>query len=368
MRIGLRVSPRSSGGGRVFVDRLAQAIGEQPGGHEAVVFTMGKGSVFTVERQIEVPVPRHPAGRRLLGDRALAQAISADPIDVLVCPGTEVGVVKGLPSVMWPLTVAPFEEAAMRQLGRSPRSVARWKVLRATLRQAAGRADAFVFSSHYARALYGDHVPAVRRAPSTVVPPAASVMPSPDPVRMEGLPKRYVLFVSHLYPYKMVLETVEGFALARQAGIEQHLVLAGNATQPEYGQAVRDLVERLGLGDVVHLLGGVPSELLPGLYRDADLFVFPSISENAGSYALIDAFALGRPVLSSSMSSMPEACQNGARYFDPRDPQQLAEELINVLTRPAVMAQLQSASVERGRDYSGWDDVAARLLAFLGTI
>lgn len=368
MRIGLRVSPRSSGGGKVFVDRLVEAIAAQPGGHEAVVFSMGGDSVFTVENQVEVPVSRHPAARRLLGDRALTRAVSAEPIDVLLCPGTEIGVVRGVPSVMWPLTVAPFEEAAMRQLGRSARSAARWKILRAALRQSAGRADAFVFSSHYARALYADHVPAVRRCPSTVVPPAASVLPSAPTIRLEGLPNRYVLFVSHLYPYKMVLETIEGFARARQAGIEHHLVLAGNATQPEYGQAIRNLVNRLGVDEFVHLLGGIAPEMLPGLYRDADLFLFPSISENAGSYALIDAFVLGRPVLSSSMSSMPEACQNAVRYFDPRDPQQLADQLVSILTNPSTMSDLQVASEKRGREYANWDDVAARLLAFLGTI
>ena len=366
VRIGLRISPRSSGGGRAFVENLIPRLAEVEGCDEVYVFIMGdaKSSVFEVSNQIFVPVPANPLGRMLFGPRALARAVEKHPVDFLIAPGNEVSRVPGTPTLMWPLTVAPFEEAAMSELGRSAKERARWRFLRHSIRVAARNADGFIFSSHYARALYRESVPAVRDAFSTVIAPAATLpagtKASPHPV----MPEKYLLFVSHLYPYKMVVEMIEGFAIAQQRGLRHHLVIAGNRVNPAYAAQIDATIEALGIGEFIHLLGGVPQSELPALYMGADVFLFPSLSENAGSFAVIDAFTFGVPVLASCMSSIPEACQDAARYFDPRDPEHLANEILRLTGDPRLRDDLVRRSKVRAGEYHSWSEIAEGLVAF----
>lgn len=366
MRIGIRVSPRSSGGGRAFVENLCRELADVRGCDRVHTFVMGdlETSSFDLPDQIAVPVPADPLRRRLQGRRALTDAVAENPVDVLVAPGNEVSRVPGVPTLMWPLTVAPFEYAAMAELGSTLKERVRWRALRQAIRTAAKQADGFVFSSHYTRALYREGVPVVRGATTTVIPPASTVLADSRGSEIPGLPDEYLLFVSHLYPYKMVVEMIEGYALAHRSGVSQHLVIAGNAVNPSYSARIDETIRLLGVGDVVHLLGGVPQADLPALYQGAELFLFPSLSENAGSFAVIDAFTFGLPVLASGMSSVPEACQDAARYFDPRDPEQLSAEIRRVTSDPDVRADLARRSNARAGEYLGWRQIAEALVEF----
>ncbi|TCJ30210.1 glycosyltransferase [Nocardioides jejuensis] len=368
MKVGIRVSPQSSGGGVVFVENLTRSLRADPRCSEVAVFVMGESTRYDAENQIEVPVSGGSISRRLRGDRALARTVADHPVDVILCPGNEISQVPGTPSLLWPLTVAPFEEPAMRQLGRSAKTTLRWKVLRKALGAAVSKSDALIFSSHYTRGLYSSHFPALRERPSVVVPPPPSLTPDAADVPTPDLPDDYILYVSHMYPYKMVLEMIRGYAEATRRGVTHKLVIAGRATNASYGAEIERVIDEEGVADKIVLLGSLPAERLPYLYRRATLFLFPSISENAGSFALLDAFIFGVPVLSSSSSSMPEACRAGAAFFDPRDIGQLTEELVRILGDEAELRSLAARSAARGQELRYWDAAADQVLTFCSSL
>ena len=62
----------------------------------------------------------------------------------------------------------------------------------------------------------------------------------------------------------------------------------------------RELVDR------VHLLGRVPEETLPQLYRAADLFVLPTESLEGFGLVTIEALASGTPVVATPVGATPE--------------------------------------------------------------
>lgn len=367
MRIGIRVPAKTSGGGDAFVRLLREALVTTPGCSSVTSFRMGGFPVDAARKEVVVHVPTDPIRRRLVGSRRLAEAVRDNAVDVMLMPGTEVNPVAGVPSVMWPLTVAPFETVARDQLGRTLWDKVRWQALGSAVTHAASRADAFVFSSHYARSLYESSINGVRSAPAVIIPPAPTLSLS-DTVQPREVKRPYLLFVSHLYPYKMVVETVRAHASALQRGVDLDLAIAGAPVHADYRTAVSDEIARCGTTERVALLGSLGPDRLRGLYEHARAFVFPSVSENAGSYALLDAFRHGLPVFSSGLSSMPEACQDAARYFDPRDPSSLAAELVRAATLPGEWSRLAEASRRRGREVNTWSGIASSLIDFLGEV
>jgi len=109
--------------------------------------------------------------------------------------------------------------------------------------------------------------------------------------RKYGLAFPVILYVGTLGPRKGLDTLVAAFG--RIAGrIPHHLVLAG---KPGWwvDRLLRE-IRALGLTERVHLLGYVPEEDLPALYRLADVFAYPSRYEGFGLPPL-EAMACGTP-------------------------------------------------------------------------
>ena len=65
-------------------------------------------------------------------------------------------------------------------------------------------------------------------------------------------------------------------------------------------------VDELGVRDAVRLLGFVPEEDLPELYRVADLFVLPTLELEGFGVVTLEAFASGVPVIATPVGANPE--------------------------------------------------------------
>jgi glycosyltransferase involved in cell wall biosynthesis len=152
----------------------------------------------------------------------------------------------------------------------------------------------------------------------------------------------YLLMVSHLYPYKHVIELMEGFAAAsRESGTDGcRLVIAGAGHDPAYMEGVRAAHARLDSPAARILLAGeVPGDDIRPLLRGALGFVFSSICENLPQ-SLLEALDMGLPIASSDHGVMPEVCGDAALYFEPRDPDSVAGALRRLMTEPGLRQDL----------------------------
>lgn len=138
------------------------------------------------------------------------------------------------------------------------------------------------------------------------------------------LPERYMLFVGSIEERKNLKLAVE--ALSSLADREICLVAVGRRTA--YCQEVLALARRLGVAARVRLLHQVPTEHLPGFYRGAELFVYPSRFEGFG-IPIIEALHVGTPVIGARGSCLEEAGGPHSLYTSPDD----AEELGSLMTR-----------------------------------
>jgi glycosyltransferase involved in cell wall biosynthesis len=153
--------------------------------------------------------------------------------------------------------------------------------------------------------------------PIAVVPNGVSVPEHIDPAHfLELYPhlsgKRLVLFLGRLHPKKGLLPLLNSWLRVRDC--DSHLVIAGpdDGLRPQLEAMVRDG----GACDSVTFTGELSGAMKWSALRAANLFVLPSFSEGL-SVALLEALALGVPVLFTRECNLPEAAQFAGWRVDP---------------------------------------------------
>jgi glycosyltransferase involved in cell wall biosynthesis len=174
----------------------------------------------------------------------------------------------------------------------------------------------------------------------------------------DSVPKRYILFVSTIEPRKNLEVLLDAFARLRARGAyDGALVVVGRV-----GWKSESLIPRLRAPGVHHL-DYVPPTQLASIYRNAELFVFPSIYEGFG-FPLLEAMAYGIPSIAAHSSSLPEIGGDAALYFSPRDSRALEAQMERALSDSALRAELSAAGIERAAQFR-WDVAAEQTLAVL---
>jgi glycosyltransferase involved in cell wall biosynthesis len=218
------------------------------------------------------------------------------------------------------------------------------------------RSDAIIVVSEYS----AEDVAArarLRRARIHVVPlggPRATEtmgVPSDTLARFGVEPGKYVLHVGVLERRKNLVTLVRAFGLWRQQGAPDgyKLVLAGQpGPRPDLddSRAVQEVIAELDLGQSVVLTGHIVSEDRDTLYRQAGVVAIPSTLEGFG-LPVLEAFAAGVPVVAARATSLPEVAGDGALFFDPEQPQDLADCLARVVSDPEQRASLLRAGAAR---------------------
>jgi len=172
-----------------------------------------------------------------------------------------------------------------------------------------------------------------------------------------GLPERFVLFVGTLEPRKNLVRLVEAFARIRHGSNDfsrfrdgrVRLVLAGG--QGWLYDELFAKVEALGLGEEVIFPGYVMDDELPLWYNAAAALAYPSVYEGFG-LPVLEAQACGTPVLTSNVSSLPEAAGDAALMVDPCDVEALAGGLHRLLTDELLRHQLRERGLVHARRFS----------------
>ncbi len=175
----------------------------------------------------------------------------------------------------------------------------------------------------------------------------------------------FVLYAGNIKPHKNLDRLIEAFAIVkrRHAGDLKLLIIGDQISR--YPN-LRRLVHRHQLHQHVRFLGFVPDATLAVLYRLASVFVFPSLYEGFGLPPL-EAMAAGAPVVTSSVSSLPEVVGDAALLIDPLDPQAIADAIGRVLGDPALRADLIRKGQARVKAFS-WEQSIARIHDVYGEV
>jgi len=110
----------------------------------------------------------------------------------------------------------------------------------------------------------------------------------------------------------------------------------------------------------VRFLPYVDRNELIGLYAGAELCVYPSLVEGWG-IPVVEALALGTPVVTSDSSAMPEAGGEHAFYFDPNSAEAIAHGIQEPIHTLGEFDAIRDAAISRARSFT-WGRTARGIL------
>jgi glycosyltransferase involved in cell wall biosynthesis len=201
-----------------------------------------------------------------------------------------------------------------------------------------------------------------RRLPDLSPAEAAGII---APLRLES--GSFLVYPANFWPHKnhALLLTAFGMYCAAHPDSRLKLVCPG---QPDANRAaLRVATDRMGLGDRVLFPGYASENEMAALYRASLGLVFPSLYEGFG-LPLLEAMALGVPVLASDTTCIPEVAGDAALYFDPRVPRAIVGAIERLCTEPELGRRLVAAGRVRAASLGDPDDEASEYLDLFHTV
>lgn len=178
-----------------------------------------------------------------------------------------------------------------------------------------------------------------------------------------GIDSPYILFVGTLQPRKNIVRLIEAFSKIENSQKLKLVIVGRKGWQYE---SILDAPKRYGIEERVLFLENVTDEQLPSFYKEAELFVLPSLYEGFG-LPVLEAMKYGCPVITSNISSLPEAGGNAAIYFDPDNVDDIADKMKMVLEDSSLKDKMVKEGYEQVKKFS-WEKSARKVLEVLESV
>jgi len=169
------------------------------------------------------------------------------------------------------------------------------------------------------------------------------------------LPDQFFLYVGSIIERKNLHRVVEALHILRKQSNLPLVVIGGGGS---YERTVRARVKAMGLSDLVIFLSKQPQASsnprfqnasdFPAIYQLATAMIYPSVFEGFG-IPVLEALASAVPVITSNVSSLPEAAGAGSLLVDPLSADSIASAMHRVLTDPEKVAAMKAAGQAHAR-------------------
>jgi glycosyltransferase involved in cell wall biosynthesis len=172
-----------------------------------------------------------------------------------------------------------------------------------------------------------------------------------------NLPEKFILCVGTIEKRKNQLAILK--ALVREK-LDITVVIAGRPT--DYIYQLNQFINESCIRKKVIFLHNINTDELQAIYQMAEVMVYPSFFEGFG-LPVLEAQASGCPVITSNISSLPEAGGEGALFVNPEDISEIGLSLSNILHNESI----RNGLIRKGVTNSGLfkeQVVAERLMNF----
>jgi len=168
----------------------------------------------------------------------------------------------------------------------------------------------------------------------------------------------FLLYVGSVYPHKNIERLIKAIKNLNQKsqGLQLVVVCGRNI----FLQRLEKVVRKIGILNMVNLVGFVPDNDLAVLYAQAEAFVFPTLSEGFGLPGL-EAMGNNCLVICSDILVLKEIYQEAAIYFDPKNINDMTEKIQKVLKDEGLKKEMREKGRKQAGKYS-WAKTASETL------
>jgi glycosyltransferase involved in cell wall biosynthesis len=194
----------------------------------------------------------------------------------------------------------------------------------------------------------------IKNARAVVIPNGVDVLPANGARQWRPGNQLRLLYLGRLHPIKGI-ENLLRALVTLEATVS--LSICGNGSK-QYEQHLKSMVGELSLTGRVHFCGPVAGREKENQFREADVCVVPSFSENFGM-VVAEALATGVPVIASKGAPWSQIEERGCGFWVDNDPQCLVEAIKRISDRPL------AAMGKKGREWMEreftWPSIARRM-------
>jgi glycosyltransferase involved in cell wall biosynthesis len=167
------------------------------------------------------------------------------------------------------------------------------------------------------------------------------------------------LAVARLVERKGVADLIRAIASLERGRYELEIVGSG----PDEHR-LKELTRQLGMSHEVIFAGSVDRAVIPGRYRDADIFALAP-SEEAFGNVFAEALASGLPIVGSTVGGIPEVVEHGKNGFlvPPGEPKALAAAIRYLADHPETRIQIGRWNRAQAEANLSWARVTTRYLS-----
>jgi len=180
-----------------------------------------------------------------------------------------------------------------------------------------------------------------------------------------NLADQYILFVGTMFKRRNVDAVVKAFNLISARVSSISLVLIGDIPVQERDRLSKLFQASPFYDQIMHFASVTEAELRL-FYNGAALLVYPSSYEGFG-LPVLEAMRCGTPVIVSKSGSLPEVAGDAGTYVDPKDPADIAENIIRIVTNSSKRAELSNKVLRQSNKFS-WARCAEKTRETLRTV
>jgi glycosyltransferase involved in cell wall biosynthesis len=186
---------------------------------------------------------------------------------------------------------------------------------------------------------------------------------TPEPVPNElKLPEKFIFFPANRWKHKDHDGLLKALAILRDHNVPGvNCVFTGHEVSGGY--LLSEKVREYGLRDRIQVLSYVSSADMRMIYRKAEMLCFPSVFEGFGM-PVLEAMTLGCPVICSNTTSLPEVGGSAVLYFDPNNPEDIADKINSLWNNKELREQLIYKGHQQARLFSASDMAQKHLDTF----
>jgi len=178
----------------------------------------------------------------------------------------------------------------------------------------------------------------------------------------------FLIYVGNVYPHKNLNALLDALVIMKNWKLESSALpsVSGNwkltivCPRNIFWRRLTSEIKSRGLSGKVETEGYLSPTELSKLFSKAAAYIFPSLSEGFGIPGL-NAMASGLPVVASDIPTLKEVYGEAALYFDPNDPNNIAQAIKKVLTDEKAKIVLVEKGKEQVKKYS-WQKMAEQTL------